>query len=548
MSGNTAKEIVGNSTTSVHTLSITNTGGITTKLSQLTANSLSISAGSKFTIDTVKAVAVATTVTNAAGTSGLFIKSSADRANGTLIFHNAAESPVSATVEMYSKAVATTVVGSTYSNYKWQFFGVPVRSIVVNPTFNGGYIRKFNEAGSTSSTHWISLYSGSLTPFTGYEITQPIAKTYTFAGELVNQSFDSGKLTYTTAAQYPGQHLIGNPYTAAINISDIEFGSSLETVIENSVYLYNTGSLADWTSSGSGTASVNDSSTPGQYIVIPKNIANRGLGIPGQIPSMGTFLVKAMSDHANAWVKVAYPANESGTSLVKNTTLQRSPTLKLPCTRIDVKGASFGDRMWIFTEPTCTSGFDNGWDGYKELGTTTAPQIYTVEPVGNFQVNTVDNVHNTKIGFIAGTGSEYTFTFTHENIESAYSTLYLFDSNTGEYKNITQTGTQYTFTSSNTSPIENRFKIVTAIDQTTKTTIHPNSGLKVYNSQKTIVIQNSTVHNGTLELYDLSGRIVLVKPFNANAVTRISTAITAGSYIVKAITKTDKITLPIVVN
>jgi hypothetical protein len=549
LSGNTAKEMSGSSTTSLNNLSITNTGGITTKLSQLTASALTIATGSKFTIDTVKAVTVSTSITNSAGASGLLIKSSADRANGTLIFHNSVESPVQATIEMYSKASKVS------TSFKWQFFGIPVRNYVKNPTFVDGvnYVRKFNEAGTgyglPLTSHWVQLQNGNtLTPFTGYEVNQPVAQTYSFAGELVNSGFDSGKLAYTDGAQYPGQHLIGNPYTAAINISDIEFGSPLEAIIENSVYLYNTGSLADWTSAGSGNASVTESSTPGQYIVVPKNIANRGLGIPGQIPSMGAFLVKVKKYDDLGWVKISYPANDAGTSLVKNTTLQRSPSVGLPCTRIDVKGANFGDRMWIFTEPTCSRGFDNGWDGYKEFGSTATPQLFAIEQSGNYQVNSVDNIHNTKLGFVAGSGTiDYTFTFTHQNIEDTYPVLYLFDTDSLKYTDITESGTQVHITSSNKSTSESRLKIVTEIDKTTVNKTITNSGLWLHNSQNTIFIHNFTAESGTIELFDLAGRKVQIFAFNANTTTTLSTSISAGSYLAKAQTKIKKTTLPIII-
>ena len=544
LSGNTAKVMSGSSTTSLHNLSITNSGGITTKLSQLNVNALSIAYGSKFTIDTVKAVTVSTTITNNAGTSGLLLKSSEDKANGTLIFHNAYESPVQATVEMYSKA-------SKVGSYKWQYFGIPVRTYSKSPTFVDGvnYVRKFNEAGWFSgladTCHWVQLQNGAtLSPFMGYEVTQLSGKSYSFSGDLVNSSYDSGKLAYTTGKQYPGQHLIGNPYTAAINIKNIQFGSSSEGIIENTVYLYNTGSLTDWTSSGSGTAADPYGSLAGQYTSVPINVAGE-TGIPGQIPSMQAFLVKVASDNALAWVKIPYTTVDN--TLVKNTTLQRSPSTSIPSTRIDVKGANYGDRMWIFTEPTCTRSFDNGWDGYKSFGTSVSPQLFAKEQSGNYQVNSIDDIDNSVLGFIAGTGTSYTFTFTHQNIESTYSSLYLFDTYTGGYTNITESGTQYSFTSSNTSLAESRFKIVTSIDNTTQTSEMKNSGIKLNNYQNTIFIHNSTAEDGMLELFDLAGKIVQAFPFNANMTTKMPTSISAGSYIAKAQTKIDKVTLPIII-
>ena len=168
-------------------------------------------------------------------------------ANGSLIFHNdsSAGNRVSATVEMYSKASKVSTA------YKWQFMGFPVRTFDKYPTFvdAASYVRKYNEAGTGSglalTAHWIQQQNGAvLKPFTGYEVTQSAAKTYTFAGELVNWDFNSGKLPFTLTAQYTGQHLIGNSYTGAIDISKIVFGSNNAGIIENTIYRYHTGAMS----------------------------------------------------------------------------------------------------------------------------------------------------------------------------------------------------------------------------------------------------------------------------------------------------------------
>jgi hypothetical protein len=97
-------------------------------------------------------------------------------------------------------------------------------------------------------------------------------------------------------------------------------------------------------------------------------------------------------------------------------------------TIIDVKGSRFADRMWIFTDPSCTHGFDNGWDGEKFMGSSISPQIYAMEPDGIYQVDAVDDINNTYLGFRAGEDSVYTFTFTHQNLELKYTNVYLVDS------------------------------------------------------------------------------------------------------------------------
>lgn len=533
MSGTSAKTMSGTGTTTMYNLAVTNTGGITTQLPLLTATTLNVATGSKLTIDTTRAVSVVNTITNNAGTGGLLIKSNALAANGSLIFNNDSSSGnrVSASVEMYSKASKVS------TSYKWQFMGFPVRSFAKYPTFVDGvnYVRKYNEAGwntgLTSDKHWIQQQNGAiLTPFTGYEVTQASAKTYTFTGELVNWSYNSGKLPFTLTAQYTGQHLIGNPYTAAIDISKIVFGSGRAGVIENTVYLYNTGSYAEWQSFNSGAPSASETQLPGQYVSVPKSAAGTN-GLPSQIPSMQAFLVMVASNNDSATVSIPYSA--AGT-IVKNTTKQRSKASDNISTRIDVKGASYGDRMWLISQPSCTREFDNGWDGYKNYSAGVT-QLFAIETSGDYQVNTVDDFHNTFLGFQAGATDTYTMTFTNENIESQYSVLYLidlFDNN--KVTDITASGTTYTFTSAATATPEKRFKIVTSLGTVTDNQIVSNDGFKVYCSQNTIFINNKRDFSGTLYLYDITGRFIKNVMFSANNISSLPMNLPSGSYIAKA--------------
>ncbi len=460
-------------------------------------------------------------------------------ANGSLIFHNALDKPVQATVEMYSKAAKAT-------NYKWQFFGIPLRTMSPSPTFDGSYVRQMFETGTSTTEHWLQLTNASnLTSFTGYEITQLSPKTIYFQGELENNDFNSGKLSYTTiGATYPGQHLIGNPYTAAIDIKKIVFGSSVATIIENTVYLYNTGSFADWTSTGSGVVS---GASPGQYIAVPVQSAGVN-GLPAQIPSMQAFLLRVKSDNALATVSIPYSA--AGT-VVKNTDMQltkaanNSSSSDKVCTRIDVKGSRYADRLWIVSEPTCTRGFDNGWDGVKFLGLSLSPQLFAMEVDGDYQVDAVADMNNTELGFQAGEDVEYTFTFNQQNITSKYAGVYLVDSVENKTVDITESGSTYKFVAESAPTKVNRFKIVTRPNEN----VAPDADTKVklFSSKGTIFVQNISNSNGELSLYDMAGHYIKKVIFGANEITTVSTNINPGVYVAKALTNGEEITKRLIV-
>ncbi|MEI8086771.1 MAG: T9SS type A sorting domain-containing protein [Paludibacter sp.] len=522
-------------------LEIDNAAGVTLATDAVVnvSNSLLIYEGKKLQIGTETEL-IANSISNNAGTSGLVIKSSSTAPNGSLIFHNDYNAPVAATVEMYSKAF--------YSGaYKWQFFGIPIRTMTAFPTFNGGYVRQYNEAGTgaglTSDKHWIQLANAStLLPFKGYEAGQAAAKTFYFTGDLVNSDYASGQLPITVSAQYPGQHLIGNPYTAAIDISKIEFGTIDTLIIENTIYLYNTGSYADWTTAGSGTISAN-AFTPGQYVSIPKSVAGTN-GLPSQIPSMQAFLVMATANNSLATVSIPYSA--VGT-VVKNTAMQRARTSLNVSTRIDVKGTGYGDRMWLISEPTCTRGFDNGWDGYKSLYNSVT-QIFAIETSGDYQVNSVANINNTYLGFQAGASETYTMTFTHENMESQYPALYLIDlMNNNQVTDITLSGSTYSFSANATGTPDKRFKIVTSLGTVTANKTVADAKLNVYCSQKTIFIDNKLGDAGSLMIYDITGRFVKKFKFSANNISSLPMNIPTGSYILKAKVNNEEVVQSIVV-
>jgi len=509
-----------------YNLTVDNAAGVTVNTDFTVNNLLTINTGKLLTIPVSKKLNVIGSITNNAGASGLVIKSGVGVANGTLIFHNVVGNPVFATVEMYSKAAATYT--SPYSGYKWQFFGIPLRTLTAQDAFSGSYVRQYYEPGLTSSASWISLTStDNLNSFKGYEVTQAVAKTIIFQGVLENSDMNCN-LTYTSNSWNKGYHIISNPYTAAIDITQLNF-----TNMDAIVYLYNTGSHADWISNSGSTS---PSGSPGQYVASTKNTAGTG-GIPAQIPSMQGFMVSAYSSGGN----LSIPYNSIA---LKNTDVQRvkqsTPDNKI-YTIVDVNGLRYSDKMWLFTDDACTHNFDNGWDGYKILGSTSAPQIYAMESDGNYQINSVDNINNTYVGFQTGEDSEYTMTFTHQNFDSKYTTLYLTDLLTNKSIDISLSGSTYTFTSDAGSTLEKRFKITTSVDvhtQLDQTTINP-LALKVYNLNQTICVANNTPQSGELTIYDMTGKVVTKSQFSANNVTRIKTNIKSGYYLARARTLTD---------
>ena len=502
-----------------------------------TTDNLTIDAGTVVTVKPGRALIIRNAIVNNAGASGLIIKSDALNNNGTFAFKTGSPD---ATVEMYSKA-KWDLYQTDGSRYSWQFFGIPVKTFTMTNAFSDCFIRKYDETATVEAGLWIN--QNSLTPLTsgtGYEIVQQSPFTYSFSGTLTNENFIQ-PLDYITGTIYPGQHIFGNPYTAAIDISTIGYDANTE----NAVYLYNTGTYNQWVDNGS-TTSTGTTTDPGQYTVsTPSTIGV--LGVPAQIPSMQGFLVKTLGQTAGSITIPYYPG------VTFNTDPQRAPGAKViaasekVATRIDLSGSHAADCLWIFSDPTCTADFDNGWDGYKMMGATHNPQLYTMEPKGDYQIDAVADINGTYLGFNAGTETEYKLTFTHQNTDKLYPEIYLVDLLENKTTDITASGSEYLFTATSTPAPVKRFKIVTASDIKTST---PDVGslMKIYNSNGVIFVQNQTDHNGCLTLFNMNGVAVKKTDYKANQITTISTSnLLPGAYIAKASTNQEMVTERIII-
>lgn len=459
--------------------------------------------------------------------------------NGSLIFPNA--TGVNGTVEMYSKSTINTS-GPTDYQYFWQYFGVPVTTVIAEPTLYGAYVRRANEAGDENDAtyYWTELTNADpLNKFIGHEICQTAPTVYTFKGQLVNTDFDSGLLALTSTAKYPGQHLFANSYTAAIDIKKIELGTDME----QSVFLYNTGSYGNWITN---TGETSNGSLEGQYISIPLATAGSN-NVPGEVPSMSSMLVKTGADRsAQSYMKFKY-----NDVIIKNSTIQRVKSIDaisntdLVSTMIDLTGLHYSDRMWIFSEPSCTRNFDNGWDGRKILGSSLAPQIYAMEPDGDYQVNSVSDMHNTDLAFQAGDEVEYTLKFTHENIQRQYAGVYLVDLVENKTVDVSQNGSTYTFATAQSDAPAKRFKILTRPYE--KGAPDKETQVKIFTAPGRVFVHNLSTFKGECTLYDIAGRAIKIAPFEANAVTEVLNNLTPGAYVVNTIANGEKVSKRVIV-
>lgn len=470
------------------------------------------------------------------------IQADAAKTNGSLIFTNPElNSSVYATVQMYSKAeklatpVTYTIDGVTHSSsYSWQYFGIPVQEVAALPTFYGSAIKIYNESQNLDVRFkkWTNLSNAStLYAFKGYEITQTAPTTLEIQG-ILNTGDKTLQLTKTVSSTSgsinygSGQNVFGNSFTAAIDISQIQFPND----VDKTVYLYNTGSFGSWYgTTGTGATGT----TPGTYLSIPQN-ASPVVG--EEIPSMQGFLLKVLNPAAGSYA-VTIPYNSLTSSAIANTTQQRikgaaETSGDLSYLTVDVVGANGDDRVWLFSQPGTSHGFDNGWDGEKII-ISAGTMLYADEELGNYQVNTVDDLEGSYLSFRAGSDSEYTLQINKTSL-SDYPSLYLTDLATSEEVDLSSVQTaSYSFTATNTDLFDKRFLLSRISKMSTGTTSLQSSLLKVFSTGKTIKILNQTNENGSYELYDMVGKELQSGVFDARTTTEINTFLSEGVYLVK---------------
>ncbi|MFZ4581212.1 MAG: hypothetical protein ACOYM7_01065 [Paludibacter sp.] len=479
-------------------------------------------------------------IQSTSNTDKILIQASASLPNGSIIYRNPQNLPVYGTVEMYSPA-SWNKSNAINNRYNWQFFGIPVSTVDALPTFYGAYVRELFENDNDTATHWRMLTNTSvLQPFKGYELCQQAPAFYTFRGQLVNSNFQSGQFIKSTGALYPGQHMYANPYTSAMDIRQIEFG----TGVEATAYLYNTGTFTSWktnpTKNVDGTVIV-----PGQYNSVPKQQAG-DFGILRQIPSMGSIMVRILKPNAsttNSYVNFTYNSVAMG-----NTDRQRAKAQSLTdtqaVTEIQLESDNGFDKLWIMSHDQYTRNFDNGFDGIKLTGNALNQQIYAVETDGNYQINSVNDINNTSIAFQAGVDENYILTFMHnENSTIKYKKIFLHDLVENQLIDITTSGTKYAFNASSTPNPVLRFKILSQNESIDSEKV---SFSKVYHFDNKLYIQNFSENEGKVFVYDISGRMIGIKTISANQNIQLA-APKNNTYIVKVVigntTETSKIFL-----
>ena len=375
-------------------------------------------------------------------TSDLTVLADADN-NGALIFDNP-DGTTNATVHFYSKAYTNIVDGKKKKH--WQYFGIPIHEAPIPEFFYGAYTYVWEEQNSA----WARRREGSTlyewdALAVSYGVVMDEQPTYVLYGELTSTQNHTASLTYDGIDGDKGYNLIGNSWTAPIqiaNFEDADFGAN----VEKTVYIHNTGRQEQ---AGGYTPAENTSNTPGQWI----SVAINAPAVPGYegvkvIPAMQAFEVHATSAST---LTLNYDRLVRGVTPTELNTPMRAPrrvssmedvdpkTVRM--LKVQVADQKTQTSAYIFLHDGFSEMYDNGWDARYSEGNGESAVLYVATPDGNMAMAALPDADGAVLGFAPGQENTYTFSFKYTGDE----VLYLNDMQEETSTQINEENT-YTFT------------------------------------------------------------------------------------------------------
>lgn len=353
-----------------------------------------------------------------------------------------------------------TEEGKTINDVIWQYIALPLESgNSVDYDFYGTYMTEWNENSTGNGANWRYLVNGNNAQlFRGYGLTQRSAQHYWFSGTLPTSDHSFSDLSYTATIgsqnnTYKGMHLLGNSYSAPIDVSAML--ESDFTNLEKTFYVYHHGSNND---AYTDPNAENTGTSPGQYEAISLELAKAG-ECGKYIPSMQAFFVVATAADAGLnldYDRVVHQPNKSAGNHTASAAFapgrlmvaEESPIWGKMVITAQSDGLS--DRTVLYLNDDCSDSYDNGWDGKKMMGSVNVPQVYFYGLENGqwlvYQYDVTNHVDSQYFEVRAGRGDTITLTLDVSEMRLLMDELYMLDYTTNQVVDLLTMGDTVTYT------------------------------------------------------------------------------------------------------
>ena len=392
----------------------------------------------------------------------------------------------------------------------WQYIGAPGSGVGMDLAHTTVLYLRSEEKG------WVRQYTewAQLTPFAGYALTQKEQETFTLYPQLLNENITIS-LTYTENGM-KGDNLWANSYAAPLDITKFT-PEDFSGEVDQTFYLYNSGSWNAWNSDQSSTDDASDF-TPGRYYAINQAKIDQTKD-QTVIPPMQGVYMKANSGGGTITLNYEKHVWNNTQTAKMNTPLRvagkegeaHTQLLDFQRVRLQVNSENSGaDRMYIIQDSMATASYDNGYDAPKLMADGLV-NIYTNEPFGKMEISSTDHMDGMFIGFQAGEDTHYIMTFTSLVGDS----LYLYDLEEDKFVEMLD-GEQYHFSAIAQSTNDMRFQVLVAPtlpDETpgqgggVTTDVENITTPQLWISDRKVFVSNAKP-NSTMAIYTASGMLV----------------------------------------
>ena len=390
----------------------------------------------------------------------------------------------------------------------WHFLSSPVSAQAISDFHSvgsGNDFYKWDEATGTwiNRTDGTGLNSSFETNFsvgTGYLIANTANATKSFDGNLNVDDVSISGLTKTGTDTYSGWHLIGNPYSSALQ--------------------WNNG---DWTFSNISANCQIWNEASASYTVIEAN---------GYIPSMNGFMVHADVSNASLTIPASARTHNS-TNWYKNS---QATGDRIVLQAIDTEGQTKQESVIAF-DANATENYDPNHDSYFLAGY--APLFYSISQNQKYALNALPVPTDETIiplGFEKNESSNFTIQLLESTLGQD---IYLVDLKL----NITQllNDDSYNF-SSESGDVSNRFLI--KFNTVGVNEIDPTNEIHSWFFDGRLYI-SSYNESSQVDIIDISGRILQSAQLEGEGIQNIAVEYPTGVYFVrltaKGVSKTEKI-------
>ena len=438
-----------------------------------------------------------------------------------------------------------------YAEFDWQYIGIPVKEVKKSPVFKGAKVRLYDEKKNDADHYykkWIDVMpTDNMTAFKGYEIAPVLDGSdgvRQIQGELnfCNQEITltrqadivkASKATTQDAKRYGlGYNIVGNSFMAGVDIKSINLASG-ETGVEmdNTVYIYTTGSWDDWKNQNGQSVKVK-----GGYEAVNIDKAGEG-GITSTLAPMQGFMVKynnPVFSETTGTLTIPYAGLKSEAEPLRAKSFVMEDDFNRGSVMVTMDNGKVVDKFWTYQEEDATPAYDSQLEGEKlNMG---EPSVFATTSDGkNVQISSLPSLIGST--FSVETAKDETYNMELNTWSLNYQNLKLVDLKTKTVIPFDNGKARYFFTATVDGIEHNRFMFA----DTPETDYE-----KVMGAVTGIDNVSITLTKGEAELFNLSGAKVgtFSLPLDAK---KLKGQVPAGVYLIKATDGTNVQTSKIVI-